>query len=105
MQSLDIRHSEITQRCHVALNSTADSELSPSFWFPNEVQRWELSVEAQLAVEIDGLGNHAVTFTGHEIPQRRLDFLFEAVAKDDEAHARPDQLLHCIEFFRGKSPR
>lgn len=83
----------------------ADSEFFLSFLLPKKIQRWELSVEALIAIEIDELGNHAVTITGHAIPRRGNDFLFETVAKGADAHARAGQLLHCTEFFQGKSPR
>ncbi|ALO67912.1 hypothetical protein AS189_17275 [Arthrobacter alpinus] len=79
----------------------ADTEFFPTFLLPAKLQRWELTIDVLVAVELDEHGNHAVTITGNGLPRRGNDFLFDVVAKGADAFARSGQLLHGTEFFQG----
>lgn len=79
----------------------ADTEFFPTFLLPAKLQRWELTIDVLVAVELDEHGNHAVTITGNGLPRRGNDFLFDVVAKGADAFAQSGNLLHWTEYFQG----
>lgn len=79
----------------------ADTEFFPTFLLPAKLQRWELTIDVLVAVELDEHGNHAVTITGNGLPRRGNDFLFDVVAKGADAFAHSGNLLHWTEYFQG----
>ena len=70
-------------------------------FLPEKYRRWELSIQALIAVERDHHGHHAVTVTGQGIPARGNDYLFEVVAGAADVYAKDGLLLHVSDYFQG----